>query len=58
MIVDISYMGQVKVDDMILYLDFAHPDPFPSEPVAVLDLMDITIDRPAMQTRKSWKHLR
>lgn len=50
MIEDISHVCQIKVDDMILDLNFAHPNPFSAEPVTVLYLVDVSVDRPIMQT--------
>lgn len=42
-------MSQVEIDDVILKLNLAQSNAFPAEPIAVLNLVNVSIDAPVME---------
>jgi hypothetical protein len=42
-------MSQIKVNDVVLYSDFAQANAFSAEPVAVLDFVNVSVDAPVME---------
>jgi len=48
----VTHMSKIEINCLVLKFDFAKSNSLAAEPVAVLDLVNISIHRPMMEERR------